>query len=58
LLAEGKANRFLSGAMPKTIEQINSFTDDFIPRCFEHPAGMEMDRKGVSSPLLTLRHFE
>jgi hypothetical protein len=29
--------------MAKTIEQINSFTDDFITRCFEHPVGMEMD---------------
>ena len=29
--------------MAKTIEQINSFTDDFITRCFQHPAGMEID---------------
>lgn len=30
-------------AMAKTIEEINTFTDDFITQCFEHPAGMEMD---------------
>jgi hypothetical protein len=30
-------------AMAKTIEEINSFTDDFITRCFQNPAGMETD---------------
>lgn len=29
--------------MARTIEQINSFTDDYITRSFQHPAGMEMD---------------
>ncbi|TAE87546.1 MAG: hypothetical protein EAZ82_07695 [Verrucomicrobia bacterium] len=29
--------------MSKTIDQLNSFTNDFITRCFEHPVGMETE---------------